>query len=457
MLEPLTNPKYLDCLLGRILKAKREIIAVQYLVELGDRKADPVERVAKALIDAKRRKVNVSVILEGSKFEGNYPFYNVLKSAGIDCWLDTSKTFIHQKACLVDGKYLISGSHNWTRASLEENKEFSILTDDKKAVKSFLQEYREIIGQRETIRKDVCREGVLLPVIFLKTVVAPLFRVHAGHLFDLYLIMYREDKGRAVPIKIDEKGWGTQLGFDPAKTGKDVAPEYKKYYFSQRMNRLLYQLQRFGFISIDRAKDTVKRRALPDAKDKITLPETYWRYGWDGRLSFAAKYFYLISLVETAGSPSYPWWRKNLEKLAKQYGCARPNIGAGARELANFNILERLISIPKERGGIYFEEPCHYRNNPFYDMKEFERRVEILNRKYSEARVEMCRKIALLFLKQYDIGILNSLCGLVVRYGKNRAAAAAKRMAKIDTSSSRRSFDYFEELVEKRVRANGPK
>lgn len=449
MIEPLPNPAYLPRLLKLISSAGKEIILVHYLVELKEGGHDPVRKIARALIAAKRRGVRIDIVLEGAKFEGNYPFYGLMKEAGIACWMDTSETFIHQKVCLVDRRYLITGSQNLTRASLGSNREFAVLTDDRKVMGSFIEEYGEITRQRESIKREVCREGMSLPLSFLKSVAAPLFRVHGALLFDLYLMLYAEDAGKGRQIKIDEEGWGRRLGFDPSTAGRMVTPEYKRYYFKQRMNRVLYRLQKgFGLIDIDRMNDTVMRRPLPESKEEIMVPRSYWSFGWDGRLSFAAKYFYLISLAETMESPFHPWWRKSLESLARQYGCSRPNINAGARELANFGIVERLMSVPKERGGRYTEEPCYYRNDPFYDMDELKRRVDGLRRRYSEAAVETAGKIARLFLKQYDAEVLDALCGLIAKYGKKRTAAAARKMAAVDTSSSRRRLEYFTELME---------
>lgn len=453
MLLPLPNPAFFDELIRRIGAAKKSIRAVNYLAELPAARTprgtdvDPVRRLARALIAAKRRGVEVAVVLEGSKIEENYPFFRMLKDEGVDVWLDTSRTFIHHKVALIDDRFLFAGSHNLTRASMADNEEFSLLTDDAGAVRSFTCELEKITRQREQIRREVCREGVRLPSGFLTGIAAPLYRVHAGHAFDLYLLLCREDGGRPRPLPIREREWATALGFDPGKAGKGITEHYRRYFFTQRINRILSQLRdRFRIVAVDRRRDTVTRIAPALGGPRLFIPETCWRYGWPQRLSLAAKYFYLISLAETEESPFHPWWSRSIRALVKRYRCDS-GIGRGARELADAGLLEILRAVPIQRRGIYFEEAQHYRLNPFYDMARFEEALGRLEEKFSVRVVAAARRTAALFWRSHDLEALEAVCTLIRGRGMRRVSGASRRIARLPTSSSRRCLDHLAQLV----------
>lgn len=131
MIRPLPNPKCFYEILRTIDRARSSVIVVNYIAEFSNRmKDDPVAKLAGALVRAHGRGVKVNVILEGSRFTDNYPFYRLLKDKGVDAWLDTSETLIHHKASLVDDRVFIAGSHNWSHAAFFKNEEFSIETDD---------------------------------------------------------------------------------------------------------------------------------------------------------------------------------------------------------------------------------------------------------------------------------------------------------------------------------------
>lgn len=131
MILSIPNPRFLEEYICRIEAAKKSVMVVNYLAELSKFKTDSdhVSRIANALVSAQRRGVAVTVLLEGLKFENNYPFYRLLKDGGVDVWMDTSLTFIHHKVIVIDGELIIVGSHNLTRAALSDHQEKIIYMD----------------------------------------------------------------------------------------------------------------------------------------------------------------------------------------------------------------------------------------------------------------------------------------------------------------------------------------
>lgn len=468
MIVPLPNPDFLARLLKCVRGARRSIILVNYLAEIPEVGPDPVTEIAHALIRAKGRGVRIQVLLEGLKLGNNYPFYRLLKDAGVDVWMDTSRTFIHHKVLLVDDSLIIVGSHNLTKAALTDHEEFSIITDDAATIERFKSELTDITSQREGVRALAAeKDVVILPRGFLGAVAAPLFKPHAMKAFDLYMKFCLEDAGRRRPLKIQDEAWGSFLGFDPSTAGRGVSERYLKDYYKQRIGRILHQLRRRGLIEIDRGRDTVTRLCikspfiLPLTRgccrnpsplrgegedggggefrgDCLQVPVAYWRYGWPARLSFPAKYFYLISLAEATGSPFYPWWSRSIASISKTYGCTQ-DISIGARELEDFGILEILRAVAVKRGGTYSEEAQFYRLNPFYDMADFEKGVASLEKRYPRAHVIAARRVASIFWRSHDLPLFEDICGQIKLVGLKKVMRAAGRVKALPRFSALRS------------------
>jgi len=457
MIRPLPNPCCYREILRRIRGARRSIVIVNYLAEILHRKTakgripvadDAVLEIARVLKAAGRRGVKISAILEGSRLSDNYDFYRALKDNKLDCWLDTSMTLVHQKAILVDDRVLITGSHNWSDAAFERNEEFSVLTNDRKTIARFKRELGRITKQREELRGLKSDDVLALPWSFLEKVSRPLYRVHADHAFNLYMILCFEDGGRPRPIPIDAKKWCGMLGLDPKTAGKGVDENYRRYYHSQRLNRVLGQLKKnFGLIEVDRKSDTVRRLPLPAGDRKISLPRSLVSFGWLTRLTIAAKHFHVISLMETTDSPFYPWWSRSLSGLKEKYGCSAASIRLGFKQLEEYNILELLRSIPVKRGRFYSEEAHFYRINPIYDMKRFERGLKKLEKSYSKGTVDVSRKVAQTFRATHNLDTIENIAMLIRRHGRKKVRAAGNKILKLSAASSRFCFNYLEELV----------
>ena len=449
MIKPLPNPDYFPELKRRIERARRRVVVVNFVAELEPkgrkRGDDPVLDIARALIAAKRRGVDVVVFLEGSKLQVNYPFYRMLKAADVDIWMDTSQTFIHHKVAVIDDRWIFVGSHNLTRPALVEGEEFSVVAADRRTIARFHREVKRIARQKEVVRGAVCRKGVPLPANFLGDVTAPLYRAHADNAFDLYMRILYEDGGRPGWLPIREKAWCTALGIVPPE-GNRISDKYRRHYYQQRMNRLIGPLRKRGLIEVDRKGDAVRRVAPSRRKSELEMPASFWDHGWPARLSFSAKYFYLISLTESIDSPFTPWWKLSINEISAKYGCHR-GIGAGARELADFNLLERLVSSPVRFGGVYSEEATFYRTNPFYDMANFERKLDRLARKFPKGAVDASRRIAGSFWKSHDLETIEGIASLMKRYGRRRVLTKSRAIARLPKESSRRCLEYLVQIV----------
>jgi phosphatidylserine/phosphatidylglycerophosphate/cardiolipin synthase-like enzyme len=86
--------------------------------------------IAKALVDAKKRGVKVQVILDKSQESEKYASADFVKNAGILTAIDDRHAIAHNKVMVIDGRTVITGSFNFTKAAEESNAENLLIIRD---------------------------------------------------------------------------------------------------------------------------------------------------------------------------------------------------------------------------------------------------------------------------------------------------------------------------------------
>lgn len=132
---------------------KRLFVAVQELEN---------EKIAEALIEARKRKVLVKVVIEQdylkSKRIQKDPWESILKNeneanrlindailrSNIDVKCDYNTSIFHQKFIVRDGKSLLTGSTNFTPTGTHSNLNHVIIVHDEKVAKIYTKEFSEI-------------------------------------------------------------------------------------------------------------------------------------------------------------------------------------------------------------------------------------------------------------------------------------------------------------------------
>jgi len=79
--------------------------------------------IAKALVDAKKRGVNVQVILDKSQRSERYTSATFLANEGVPTYIDAKHKIAHNKVMIIDGQTVITGSFNFTKSAEEGNAE----------------------------------------------------------------------------------------------------------------------------------------------------------------------------------------------------------------------------------------------------------------------------------------------------------------------------------------------
>ena len=88
--------------------------------------------IAKALVDAHKRGVSVSVILDKSQRTEQYREADFFLHADIPTFIDAKHNIAHNKVIVIDGHTTITGSFNFTKAAENENAENLLVIDDPK-------------------------------------------------------------------------------------------------------------------------------------------------------------------------------------------------------------------------------------------------------------------------------------------------------------------------------------
>lgn len=141
----LTDQDYFPVLERMIGSAERSIDLVMFLFKITDSSKNRAAAVVNDLIKARRRGVMVTVLLEKSGYDPDINRANQrvaarLKKQGVSVRFDSEKKTTHAKAVVIDRRFCLIGSHNFTGSALKNNHEASLLVDNQ-ALASQLVDY----------------------------------------------------------------------------------------------------------------------------------------------------------------------------------------------------------------------------------------------------------------------------------------------------------------------------
>ena len=112
--------------------------------------------IAKAVHEAHDRGVKVRCIIDGNAIGEDYSAATYLTNAQVPVWLDDEHRIAHNKIILVDGKYIITGSFNFTRMAEVENTENLLVIEGKdKLFAAYQKEFDEHLAHaKKYTRKE---------------------------------------------------------------------------------------------------------------------------------------------------------------------------------------------------------------------------------------------------------------------------------------------------------------
>ena len=105
--------------------------------------------IAKALVEAHNRGVDVRVILDRSQRTEKYSSADFVAHAGIPTWIDAQHAIAHNKIMVIDGATVLTGSFNFTKAAEEHNAENLLVIRDKALAEKYVANWQTHVEHSE--------------------------------------------------------------------------------------------------------------------------------------------------------------------------------------------------------------------------------------------------------------------------------------------------------------------
>lgn len=99
--------------------------------------------IVQALAEAQQRGVDVMVVLDKSHRTQKYSAADFTSHAGILTLIDDRHAIAHNKIMIIDGKVVITGSYNFTRAAEKSNAENIVIIESGPIAEKYLQNWQK--------------------------------------------------------------------------------------------------------------------------------------------------------------------------------------------------------------------------------------------------------------------------------------------------------------------------
>ena len=128
------------------------------------------KKLTQALIDAKNRGVDIKIILDATSVRSNHTTHEILREAGIPLKTENYAGKVHNKSMIIDDKYVITGSMNFSNSGENRNDENCLVIENSELAK-FYKGWFEFIWKK-------------IPDIYLKHSVRPESKYSIGSCYD---------------------------------------------------------------------------------------------------------------------------------------------------------------------------------------------------------------------------------------------------------------------------------
>lgn len=165
-ISPANNYEYYQKVLPLLKNAKNSIYMIMYIAKYyKEYPNSETNHLLQELINAKKRGLKVEVILERpretkgkipSEFadeslkKDNENTAKILTENGVSVYFDSPYKTTHSKILIIDEKYVVIGSANWTYYGLTKNNETSLIIESPEIAKIYM-EYFENIKKKSSL------------------------------------------------------------------------------------------------------------------------------------------------------------------------------------------------------------------------------------------------------------------------------------------------------------------
>ena len=150
----LSDRKYEQALIQLLDNAKEAIVISMYSISHGLGDKNPVRLLLNDLLEARERGVSVTMYLntrfmdDGTNEESftESAIFKELEDAGCTIYLMPKSRRLHDKLIIVDSRYVIVGSSNWSNSALRKNFESNTLIDSPRHAEAKLKHLENVLS-----------------------------------------------------------------------------------------------------------------------------------------------------------------------------------------------------------------------------------------------------------------------------------------------------------------------
>lgn len=128
-----------DCkrrIIGAIKHAKKSVDVCVFTIS--------DDQISQSLLDAHRKSINIRIITDNDKANDMGSDVDMLQSKGVPVIKDTGPHHMHHKFAIIDDRFLINGSFNWTRSASTSNEENITVSHSAELLKAFRHEFDKL-------------------------------------------------------------------------------------------------------------------------------------------------------------------------------------------------------------------------------------------------------------------------------------------------------------------------
>lgn len=429
------NKDYYQAALDVINSAEKSVTAVMYIISYDPREKDSkVKILMDALISAKKRGAAVKVVLEYHSLSDftpqglRYNAYNYLKDNGIPVFFDEMpNNCMHAKAVVADGKVTLLGSSNWSAAAFSSSYELNAVIVSELFARR-IQDDIEKIPLRTAALKEM-GDSFNVPKSFLSGTNNPLSRIveaDSVRSLDLFLILLDENKPKVSYDRIAER-----LG---------IYNKMDRISYRRQIKKCLVKLKkRYGLIDFEcgYGDEEIDIRIPKDPDTAFfKMPEGYFKYGWDKRLTLAGKAV-LITLYSELNEVKGDVTESAILYLSKKYGMKNFTYSKGIQELKMYNLIKVRYS-----GGFSGRDRTKITISGIYDTAGYEKYIAKLQNIYGRETIDSALKFAEIVCSRYDAAIVEDIARQIEIYGIKNVERAFLCIAKKRPDNPLRTYNY---------------
>lgn len=447
----ISNDKYFEYTHNALKNAKKSIYVTMYSITLNNTLNNSKSEILillNDLISAHKKGVVVKVILDKSisfnknsrNDNKNKTAFEYLKQNSIDVNYDTKATITHAKCIIIDKELVISGSTNWSISALSKNNEISFAIKSKTISKEILEQIKDI-NIDSSIANNYVKKYFYLnsEIAFLHlNKIAVNKSNFAWQLYLYFITQYEFDK----EIVLDFDTLIKYLGIE----NNDV-PSHQRLNVRRTLKKLDKKYKLISYLNPANTKENprIVLKSFNNKNNRIAIPETFWSYGWNKRLSLGAQYCYFINLAESGSN--HREWRLNIPNIMKKYNVGKQIVCNGMRKLRHWNILKIQYG-EKEKNSFKHVFPNTYSLKRLYSLEEYENNVKKLKEKYGDEKFMLAKKYAKIVYCENDLDEIETIILLISKYTNKRAFEVFDYIDKRTIDSSKRSMAYAIRMFE---------